>query len=86
MNPETGMMNPKSLKVQPKPLTVAASSVRRDVEGKMLIEKKENVIPRTTMILDILWIPDKKYEVLLTSTNDKFVRGWKCTYVFYLIL
>ena len=27
----------------------------------------------------MLYINDKKYQVLLTSTNDKFVRGWRQT-------
>jgi WD40 repeat protein len=31
------------------------------------------------MVLDFLFIEDKKYEVLLTSSNDGYVRGWKYT-------
>jgi hypothetical protein len=27
----------------------------------------------------MLYIPDRKYQVLLTSTNDKHIRGWKNT-------
>ena len=44
-----------------------------------MVEKKENYIERKTKILDILYIPDAKYQVLLTSTNDGFVRGWRHT-------
>jgi WD40 repeat protein len=35
------------------------------------------VIPTDTIILDIFYITDPKYRVLLTSTNDGVIRGWK---------
>jgi hypothetical protein len=44
MNPETGIMNVKSLKVVPKPLAVKISSVKKDANGMIRIEKKENII------------------------------------------
>jgi len=31
---------------------------------------------RKTMILDIYYIKDKKYNTLLTSTSDGFVKGY----------
>lgn len=34
---------------------------------------------RKTMILDIYYIKDKKYNTLLTSTSDGFVKGWRYT-------
>ncbi|KAL4503262.1 hypothetical protein ABPG72_000868 [Tetrahymena utriculariae] len=77
MNPETGVMNNKTLKVVPKSLFVTSSTVKKDEEGLIHVETKKNFIDLKTMILDILYIPDKKYQVLLTSSNDKYVRGWK---------
>ena len=68
MNHETGTLNLKGLTVTPKPLTVEITSVRRENEGRrndgsITIEKKETVIERKTMILDMLYIKDKKYQV-----------------------
>ena len=34
---------------------------------------------RKTMILDIYYIKEKKYNTLLTSTSDGFVKGWRYT-------
>lgn len=72
MNPETGVMNSKFLKVVPKSLFVTSSTVKKDEEGLIHVETKKNYIDLKTMILDMLYISDKKYQVLLTSSNDKF--------------
>jgi hypothetical protein len=37
------------------------STVKKDSDGVIHIEKKENIIERKTMILAILYIPDAKY-------------------------
>ena len=37
------------------------SSVKKEADGVIHIEKKENIITRKTMILAILYIPDQKY-------------------------
>lgn len=37
------------------------------------------------MILAILYIPDAKYKVLMTSTNDGYVRGWRYTSTGYVL-
>ena len=41
------------------------------------IQSKKKV--RKTMILDIYYIKEKKYNTLLTSTSDGFVKGWRFT-------
>ena len=61
MNPENGIMNIKTLKVVPKSLFVTTSTVKKDDEGLIHVETKKNYIDLKTMILDILFIPDKKY-------------------------
>jgi hypothetical protein len=43
MNPETGLLNAKPLKIECKPLTVTLSTVRKD-NDEIRIEKKENYI------------------------------------------
>lgn len=43
MNPDTGVMNQKNLKVHPKSLIVKMSTVKKE-EGEIIIEKKENII------------------------------------------
>ena len=55
------------------------STVRKEPNGGIHIEKKDNFIERKTKILDILYLPDPKYLILLTSSNDGFVRGWRYT-------
>jgi hypothetical protein len=61
MNPESGVMNNKTLKVVPKSLFVTSSTVKKDEEGLIHVETKKNYIDLKTMILDILYISDKKY-------------------------
>ena len=60
INPD-GSFGIKSLEVTPKPLIVQMSTVKKDADGVIHIEKKENIIERKTMILAILYIPDAKY-------------------------
>lgn len=71
MHPDSGVMNTKTLKVVPKSLFVTSSTSKKDEEGLIHVETKKNFIDLKTMILDILYIPDRKYQVLLTSSNDK---------------
>lgn len=79
MNHDSGVLNSKKLVIVPKPLSVELSSVKKEADGTIKIEKKEAVIDRKTIILDMLYIKDKKYQVLLTSSNDGYVRGWRYT-------
>ena len=79
MNHESGILNSKELTIIPEPLKVELSSVKKEQDGTIKIEKKEAVIDRKTIILDMLYIKDKKYQVLLTSSNDGYVRGWRYT-------
>lgn len=44
MNPDTGVLNPKTLKVIPKPLVVKMNQVKKDDEGLIKIDKKEHLI------------------------------------------
>lgn len=62
MNPETGVMNPKTLKVVPKPLVVKISTVSKDREtGVIKVQKRDESIKQKTSLLDMLYINDKKY-------------------------
>jgi len=70
MNHESGILNSKELTIIPKPLSVELSSVKKEQDGTIKIEKKEAVIDRKTIILDMYYIKDKKYQILLTSSND----------------
>lgn len=79
MNPDSGLLNQKSLKVVPKPLIVKVNQVKKDEEGLIKIDKKEHLIQPKTSILDILYLSEQKYQVLLTATNDGYIRGWKHT-------
>jgi len=66
------------LEIESKTLTVEITKVSKK-EGKIDIIKTNFESKPKTSILDLLYIPDKRYEILLTSTNDGFVRGWKYT-------
>ncbi|KRX07968.1 WD40-repeat-containing domain [Pseudocohnilembus persalinus] len=82
VNPETGVINQKNLVVKPKPIPVEISKVTHSQKNNqeqddVAITPDINYIDYKTTILDILYIPDKKYQVLLTATTDCFVRGWK---------
>jgi len=61
INPDGQIGIAKPLQVCPKPLVVQMSTVKRDADGTIHIEKKETIITRKTMILAILYIPDQKY-------------------------
>jgi hypothetical protein len=62
MNPETGVMNLKTLKVVSKPLVVKISTVSKDREtGMIKVQKRDEQINQITSLLDILYINDKKY-------------------------
>ena len=60
-----------------KNLVVNISSVKKDKNGKVSIRKKDLVLPTNVRILDMIYISDKKYKVLVISTSDGIVRGWK---------
>ena len=77
MNLETGELNSKSLQINPKKLVVNISSVKKEKNGKVVIKKKDLVIPTDVRVLDMIYLSEKKYRILLVSTSDGFVRGWK---------
>lgn len=76
---ETGEPFPKSLPITPKQLVVNISSVKKEKTGKVTIRKKDLVLPTSVRVLDMLYLPDKKYRLLLVATSDGYVRGWKYT-------
>ena len=50
---------------------------KKDKNGKVVIKKKDLVIPTDVRVLDMIYLSEKKYRILLVSTSDGFVRGWK---------
>lgn len=73
----TGEPSAKSLVLDSKNLVVNISSVKKEKNGKVSIRKKDLILPTNVRILDMLYIPDKKYKILVVSTSDGIVRGWK---------
>lgn len=67
----------KSLVITPKKLVVNISSVKKEKNGKVSIRKKDLVLPTNIRVLDMLYLSEKKYRVLLVATSDGYVRGWK---------
>jgi WD40 repeat protein len=61
------------------------SSIKKEHDGKLTTQKKNIVIPTETIILDILYISDPKYRILLTSTNDGIIRGWRFQGIGYIL-
>ena len=68
---------PKHLSITPKQLVVNISSVKKEKNGKVAIRKKDLILPTSVRVLDMLYLPDKKYKLLLVATSDGYVRGWK---------
>lgn len=76
MNPDSGEFSGKNLVVNMKQLVVNISSVKKEKNGKLEIKKKDLVLTTDTRILDMIYIPEEKYKVLMTSTSDGMIRGW----------
>lgn len=77
MSMETGDISPKTISIDPKKLVVNISSVKKQKNGKVSIRKKDLVIPTEVRVLDMIYLSEKKYKILLVSTSDGYVRGWK---------
>lgn len=77
MDPDTGDCMSKPLVISPKQLVVSMSSVKKNKQGRIEIKKKELVVPTNIRVLDLLYINDEKYHLLMTATSDGLVRGWK---------
>ena len=77
MNVETGEISQKNINVDPKKLVVNISSVKKEKNGKVSIRKKDLVLSTEVRVLDMLYLSEQKYKVLLVSTSDGYVRGWK---------
>lgn len=62
-----------------KPLTVARKNDPEEESKRAKIDPKSKVqiMPEKARILDMLYIDDKKYNVLVTSSDDGFIRCWK---------
>ena len=44
-----------------------------------MISMKEIVIPTDVVVMDLFCIPEPKFNIILCSTSDGMVRGWKFT-------
>lgn len=77
MNLENGEISQKGISIDPKKLVVNISSVKKQKKGKVSIRKKDLVIPTEVRVLDMIYLSEKKYKVLLVSTSDGYIRGWK---------
>lgn len=77
MNPDNGEIMSKYINIDPKKLVVNISSVKKQKNGKTCIRKKDLVIPTEIRVLDMIYLKEKKYQVLLVSTSDGYIRGWK---------
>lgn len=74
INHETGSITIKPLKVSSKNDNEEETKQRAKVDGK---PNRVQTIPERARILDMLYIEDKKYNVLVTSSDDCFVRCWR---------
>ena len=79
MNHETGEVNKKFLSVEARPQRVMISSLKKEKDGEVKIVKEEKLIHKKTMILDMIYIKEKKYQVLITANNAKTVTAWRYT-------
>lgn len=79
LNADNGEPFPKTLPITPKQLVVNISSVKKEKTGKVSIRKKDLILPTNVRVLDMLYLADKKYKLLLVATSDGYVRGWKYT-------
>ena len=64
LNVETGIMNEQALEVKPKPIKCQITTIVKDSNNYANIEAQEQFINRKTMILDIYFIKDAKYQVI----------------------
>ena len=69
INSDNGEICPKSLHITPKQLVVNISSVKKEKTGKVTIRKKDLVLPTSVRVLDMLYLSDKKYKLLLVATS-----------------
>ena len=56
INAETGDLCNKVLSITPKKLVVNISSVKKEKNGKVLIKKKDLVLPTSVRVLDMLYL------------------------------
>ncbi|CAD8044697.1 unnamed protein product [Paramecium primaurelia] len=77
MTPDGGF-GLKPLKIVPISDKVVTTQAKKDKDKQnFVIVKKEDTIEKKTQILSMLYIDDPKYQILLTSTHDGYVRGWR---------
>ncbi|CAD8133059.1 unnamed protein product [Paramecium octaurelia] len=77
MTPDGGF-GLKPLKIVPISDKVVTTQAKKDKDKQnFIIVKKEDTIEKKTQILAMLYIDDPKYQILLTSTHDGYVRGWR---------
>ena len=78
VDPKKGILMPQCLENEPRKLSVETSVVKKE-NGKSVISNKEIVIPTEVIIMEILYLHEAKFDVLLCSTSDGCVKGWKYT-------
>lgn len=78
MNPDTGEFNPKNLAIDPKKLIVNMESIVKDKKTDTKIHVRKDIVVSTDIrLLDMIYLGDTKYKMLITSTSDGIVKGWK---------
>ena len=50
--------------------------LRRGKEGKEVVKKDLVVAEYKNILLDMIYINDSKYNMLITSSTDLVIRGW----------
>jgi hypothetical protein len=50
--------------------------LRRGKEGKEVVKKDLVVAEYKNILLDMIYINDSKYNMLITSSTDFVIRGW----------
>lgn len=77
MNPANGKLNSNTLKVQPEPIIIQSMKIKKE-SNNFKIEKGQVEIPRSTFVIDILYIPNfSGDQLLIVSSNDCYVRGYR---------
>lgn len=69
--------NLKPLILNQQSLTVETSVFKRGKEGAKEVIKKDLVVAEyKNVVLDMIYINDSKYNMLITSSSDFMIKGW----------
>lgn len=76
-NTDGSQSNLKTLVLSHQSLSVSTSiATRNKVGGKEIVKKDLVVAEYRNVILDMIYINDNKYDMLITSSTDFMIRGW----------